>query len=54
MIKEQMGLFVGFFFEEFRKKQRVWEKYIRVLAELDCLLSLSSYSFKSIEAGVRP
>jgi|JI10StandDraft_1071094.scaffolds.fasta_scaffold2664953_2 hypothetical protein len=27
-IKEQMGLFVGYFFEEFRKNQKIWEKYV--------------------------
>ena len=31
-IKEQMGLFVGYFFEEFRKNQKIWEKYVAVLA----------------------
>ena len=43
-IKEQMGLFVGYFFEEFRKNQRIWEKYISIIAEIDCLISLSYYS----------
>jgi len=27
-----MGLFVGYFFEEFRKNQRAWEKYIAIIA----------------------
>jgi DNA mismatch repair ATPase MutS len=47
-----MGLFVGFFFEEFRKKQKIWEKFIAVLAELDCFIGLSVYSYQS--SGVRP
>jgi DNA mismatch repair protein MSH6 len=51
-IKEQMGLFVGYFFEEFRKNQRVWEKFLAVLAEVDCLISLSIFSYQS--GGVRP
>ena len=51
-VKEQMGLFVGYFFEEFRKNQKVWESYVEILAELDCLVSLSVYSMHS--HGVRP
>ena len=51
-IKDQMGLFVGYFFEEFRKKQRVWEGFIEVLGELDCLVSISLYSEQV--GGVRP
>jgi DNA mismatch repair ATPase MutS len=51
-IKEQMGLFVGYFFEEFRKNQKVWEKFLAVLAEIDCLVSLSLFSYQS--GGVRP
>ena len=51
-LKEQMGLFVGYFFEEFRKKQRIWEGFIEVLAELDCLISLSLYAEQV--GGVRP
>lgn len=51
-IKEQMGLFVGYFFEEFRKNQKIWEKFISVIAEIDCLISMSLYSFQS--GGVRP
>jgi DNA mismatch repair protein MSH6 len=51
-IKEQMGLFVGYFFEEFRKNQKIWEKFISVIAEIDCLISISLYSFQS--GGVRP
>lgn len=47
-----MGQFVGFFFDEFRKKQIIWEKYIAVLTEIDCLISLSVYSYQS--GGVRP
>lgn len=31
-IKEQMGLFVGYFFEEFRKNQKTWEKFIAIIA----------------------
>ncbi len=51
-IKEQMGLFVGYFFEEFRKNQKVWERFIAIIAEVDCLISMSLYSFQS--GGVRP
>ena len=51
-IKEQMGLFVGYFFEEFRKKQSSWEKYVAVLAEVDCLIAISTYSLQS--QGTRP
>lgn len=47
-----MGLFVGYFFEEFRKNQKIWEKYVEILAEIDCLISLSTYSMQS--QGVRP
>jgi DNA mismatch repair protein MSH6 len=47
-----MGLFVGYFFEEFRKNQKIWEKFIAVIAEIDCLISISLYSFQS--GGVRP
>ena len=31
-VKEQMGLFVGYFFEEFRKNQKIWEQYVAILA----------------------
>jgi DNA mismatch repair protein MSH6 len=51
-IKEQMGLFVGYFFEEFRKNQKIWEKFISIIAEIDCLISISLYSFQI--GGVRP
>lgn len=47
-----MGLFVGYFFEEFRKNQKVWEQFISTIAEIDCLISLSIYSYES--GGVRP
>ena len=47
-----MGLFVGYFFEEFRKNQSVWEKYVQVLSEIDCLIAISTYSIQS--QGVRP
>ena len=47
-----MGLFVGYFFEEFRKNQKTWEKFLAVLAELDCLMALSMYSYQA--GGVRP
>ena len=51
-IKEQMGLFVGYFFEEFRKNQKTWEKFIAIIAEIDCLISISLYSMQI--GGVRP
>lgn len=51
-IKEQMGLFVGYFFEEFRKNQRMWEQFISILGEIDCLISLSIYSHEI--GGVKP
>jgi DNA mismatch repair protein MSH6 len=51
-IKEQMGLFVGYFFEEFRKNQKIWEKYISVVGEIDCLVALSIISQQM--GGVRP
>lgn len=51
-IKEQMGLFVGYFFEQFRKNQKTWERFIAIIAEIDCLVSISIYSFQS--GGVRP
>lgn len=47
-----MGLFVGYFFEEFRKNQKVWEKFIAIIAQVDCLISVSLFSFQS--GGVRP
>lgn len=47
-----MGLFVGYFFEEFRKNQKVWEKFIGIIAQVDCLISVSLFSFQS--GGVRP
>ena len=47
-----MGLFVGYFFEEFRKNQRIWEQYVQVLAEIDCLISVSTFSVQS--QGIRP
>jgi len=47
-----MGLFVGYFFEEFRKNQKIWEKFLAVLAEIDCLISLSLYSHQI--GGTRP
>lgn len=40
-----MGLFIGFFFEEFKKKQRIWQRFVEILSEIDCLISLSEYSF---------
>lgn len=51
-IKEQMSLFVGYFFEEFRKNQKIWEEYVRVLAEIDCLAAISIFSMQV--QGVRP
>jgi DNA mismatch repair ATPase MutS len=39
--KLQMGLFVGFFFEEFKKKQKIWQRFVDIIAEIDCLISLS-------------
>ena len=47
-----MGLFIGFFFEEFKKKQKIWQKYVEIIAEIDCLISLSEYSF--LNKKVRP
>lgn len=51
-LKSQMGLFIGFFFEEFKKKQRIWQRFVEIIAELDCLISLSEYSF--LGQKVRP
>lgn len=39
-----MGLFIGFFFEEFKKKQKIWQRFVEIVAELDCLISLTQYS----------
>jgi DNA mismatch repair protein MSH6 len=50
--KSQMGLFIGFFFEEFKKKQNIWQKFIDILAEVDCLISLAEYSL--LNKKVRP
>lgn len=47
-----MGLFIGFFFEEFKKKQKIWQRYVEIIAEIDCLISLSEYSF--LNKKVRP
>ena len=51
-MKEQMCLFIVFFFEEFKKRQKIWQRYIDILAELDCLIALSEYSF--LNAKTRP
>jgi DNA mismatch repair ATPase MutS len=47
-----MGLFVGFFFEEFKKKQKIWQRFVDIVAEVDCLISLSEYSL--LGGKVRP
>ena len=47
-----MGHFIEFFFEEFKKKQKIWHRFVEVLAELDCLISLSEYSY--LNNKVRP
>lgn len=47
-----MALFIGFFFEEFKKKQKVWQRFVEIIAEIDCLISLSEYSF--LNQKVRP
>ena len=43
-LKDHLKNFTTFFFEEFRKKSRIWEQYVRVLAEIDCLISNSVVS----------
>lgn len=43
-LKDHLRSYTTFFFEEFRKKSRIWEQYVRVLAELDCLISNSLVS----------
>ena len=47
-----MGLFIGFFIKELRKKQHIWQRFIEIVAEIDCLISLSEYSF--FKEKVRP
>lgn len=39
-----MGIFVSFFFEQFKAKQHVWERYINILAEVDCYCGMAQYS----------
>jgi DNA mismatch repair ATPase MutS len=39
-----MNIFVTFFFEQFKAKQNIWEKYIGIIAELDCLVGIAQYS----------
>ena len=50
--KSQLKTFVNFFCLEFSKKKNIWERFVRVLAELDCLFSLSIVSYQW--NGVRP
>lgn len=40
----QMNIFVTFFFEQFKLKQNVWERYINILAEIDCFCGMTQYS----------
>lgn len=47
-----MALFIGFFFEQFKNKQKIWQRFIEIIAEIDCLISLSEYSFTNEK--VRP
>jgi len=39
-----MGIFVTFFFEQFKLKQNIWERYINILAEIDCYCGMAVYS----------
>lgn len=39
-----MGIFVTFFFEQFKQKQNIWERYINILAEIDCYCAMAVYS----------
>ena len=39
-----MNIFVTFFFDQFKQKQNVWERYINILAEIDCYSSMAVFS----------
>lgn len=50
--KSQLKIFVNFFCMEFSRKKSVWERFVRVIAEIDCLFSLSIVSYQW--TGSRP
>lgn len=52
--KEERYNFVCFLFKQFHENYQVWDSFVSILAELDCLCSLSLVSFFSSGVMCRP
>ena len=53
-VKQTMNEFCVFVFSEFKSHFKYWDGLINVIAELDCLCSLSLVSFKGDGVMTRP
>ncbi|KRX06428.1 P-loop containing nucleoside triphosphate hydrolase [Pseudocohnilembus persalinus] len=52
--KNQLALFAQFIFKQFQENYKIWDALISILAELDCLCSLSLTSFYAEGTMTRP